>query len=391
MPTHAITTSRCEPHDLTNLNPFNARVGQWLPSLVKMAPERDRNMALFRRLRTPLVEELLEGEAALQSGPRSAGDALRQQREALGLDLDDVAAALRIKPDYLAALEAGRPDLLPGPTYAIGFVRTYSDHLGLDGSEILRRFKAESAGLEAKTDLAFPMPLGERSIPGKSMLLLALILMLCGYGTWHYLSTSERSRPERVAEVPIALLPAPLADGVATPPASETTAELQPATRAGAGLQGPAPTGSDPGPIGGAVVAPPPTPSGQVPDLPATMLAPPPAPPPVLVGLAPTPQSEATRAYGPVDGPTRIVIRATSESWIKIRDANQTVLLEGFLKVGETYRVPDRPGVSMRTGNAGGLDITVDGKPVPPIGGMGAVRNVRLEPQALMSGPAAGG
>ena len=138
-------------------------------------------------------------------------------------------------------------------------------------------------------------------------------------------------------------------------------------------------------------MAPPPTPSGQVPDLSATISVPPPAPPPVLVGLAPTPQSEAPHAYGPVDGPTRIVIRATSESWIKIRDANQTVLLEGFLKAGETYRVPDRPGVSMRTGNAGGLDITVDGKPVPPIGGMGAVRNVRLEPQALMSGPAAGG
>ena len=348
-------------------------------------------MALFRRLRTPLVEELLEGEAAPQSGPRSAGDALRQQREALGLELDDVAAALKIKPDYLAALEAGWPDLLPGPTYAIGFVRTYSDHLGLDGNEILRRFKAESAGLEAKTDLTFPMPLGERSIPGKSMLLLALILMLCGYGAWSYLSTGERSRPERVAEVPIALLPSPPAEGVAIPPASETKSEIQPATRAGVGLQEPAPTASDPGPIGEAVVVPSPTPSGQVPDLSATMPVPPPAPPPVLLGLAPTPQSEAPRAQGSVDGPIRIVIRATSESWIKIRDGNQAVLLEGFLKAGETYRVPDRPGVSMRTGNAGGLDITVDGKPVPPIGGMGAVRNVRLEPQALMSGPAAGG
>jgi cytoskeleton protein RodZ len=360
-------------------------------SLVKVVQERDHHMALFRRLTPPFVEDLPDGEAAPPSGPRSAGDVLRQQREALGLDVDDVAAALRIKRDYLAALEAGRPDLLPGPTYAIGFVRAYSDHLGLDGSEILRRFKLESAGLDAKPDLAFPMPLGEHSIPGRGMLLVALILVLCGYGTWYYLSTSERSRPERVAEVPIALLLSPSADGVANPPARETTAEIQPATRAGAGLQGPAPTGSDPGPIGEAVVAPPPTPSGQVPDLSGTMSVLPPAPPPVLVGLAPTPQSEAPRAYGPVDGPTRIVIRATSESWIKIRDGNQTVLLEGFLKAGETYRVPDRPGVSMRTGNAGGLDITVDGKPVPPIGGMGAVRNVRLEPQALMSGPAAGG
>jgi cytoskeleton protein RodZ len=359
-----------------------------------MAPERDHHMALFRRLTTPFVEELPEGEAVLPSGPRSAGDVLWQQREALGLDLDDVAAALRIKADYLAALEAGRPDLLPGTTYAIGFVRAYSDHLGLDGSEILRRFKAESAGLKAKTDLAFPMPLGERSIPGKGMLLVALILVLCGYGTWYYLSTSERSRPERVAEVPIALLapsPAQRASEAASPPSGETASETQPAAPAGADLRAPAPSGSEARPIAEAAVAPPPRPPAQLPPLSAAISATPLAPPPVLVGLAPTLQNEAPLASGTVDGPARIIIRATAESWIKIRDANQTVLLEGFLKAGESYRVPDRPGVSMRTGNAGGLDITVDGKPVPPIGGMGAVRNVRLEPQALMSGPTPGG
>src|SRR5215471_1210330 len=189
-------------------------------------------MALFRRLKTPFVEDLPDGEAASPSGPRSAGDLLRQQREALRLNLDDVAAALKIKPDYLAALEAGRPDLLPGPTYAIGFVRTYSDYLGLDGSEILRRFKAESTGLDARPDLAFPMPLGEHSIPGRAMVLVALILVLCGYGTWYYLSTSERSRPERVAEVPIGLLPLPpaqQASQAASPPSGKTAAEAQPA------------------------------------------------------------------------------------------------------------------------------------------------------------------
>src|SRR5262252_4840667 len=118
-----------------------------------MARKRDHHMALFRRLTPPFVEDLPDREVAPPSGPRSAGDVLRQQREALGLDLDDVAAALKIKPDYLAALEAGCPDLLPGPTYAIGFVRTYSDYLGLDDGEVLRRFKAESTGLHAKPDL----------------------------------------------------------------------------------------------------------------------------------------------------------------------------------------------------------------------------------------------
>jgi len=53
--------------------------------------------------------------------------------------------------------------------------------------------------------------------------------------------------------------------------------------------------------------------------------------------------------------------------------------------------VPDLPGVSMRTGNAGGLEISVDGQPAPSIGPNGAIRNVLLEPQALISGPATGG
>jgi cytoskeleton protein RodZ len=351
-------------------------------------------MALFRRLKPPFSEDLPDSEVAPPSGPRSAGDVLRQQREALGYQLDDVAVALKIKSDYLAALEAGRPDLLPGPTYAIGFLRAYSDHLGLDAGEILRRFKAESAGLDTKPDLAFPMPLGERSIPGRATLLVALILVLCGYGTWYYLSTGERLRPERVAEVPIELLTPPAAHtagGAVVQPGADAPADIQQRAAADVVPRSPTAAGSEPGPIGESAIAPPPAPLPQVAAVSAVISPPPAPPPPVLVGLAPAVQSEAPRADEFVDAPVRIVIRATAESWIKIRDANQTVLIEGFLKAGESYRVPDRPGVSMRTGNAGALDITVDGKSVPPIGGMGAVRNVLLEPQVLMSGAPAGG
>src|SRR5437867_1102104 len=189
-------------------------------------------MALFRRLKTPFTEDLPDGGAASPFGPRSAGDLLRRQREALGLDLDDAAAALKIKPGYLAALEAGRPDLLPGPAYAIGFVRAYGDHLRLDGNEILRRFKAESAVLDTKPDLAFPMPLGERSLPGGAMLLVALILALCGYGTWYYVSTGERARPIRVTEVPPELAMPLLRPPGDEPPAPEPLPEAQPATTA---------------------------------------------------------------------------------------------------------------------------------------------------------------
>jgi cytoskeleton protein RodZ len=96
-------------------------------------------------------------------------------------------------------------------------------------------------------------------------------------------------------------------------------------------------------------------------------------------------QSDEPHAYGAVDGPARVVIRATADSWVQIRDTDQSTIFIRVLKAGESYRVPDHPGMSLRTGNAGGLEITVDGEPAPSIGPNGAIRNVPLEPQSLVS------
>jgi cytoskeleton protein RodZ len=343
-------------------------------------------MALLHRLKAPFVEEAPEGTATPLSGPCSAGDALRQQRKALGLNLDDVAAVLRIKPAYLAALEVGRRNQLPGHTYAIGFMRAYADHLGLDSDEVLRRFKQESTAFARKPDLTFPMPLGEHSVPDVGMLLVALILALCGYGTWYYLSTGESSRPARVAEVPAELLP-PKPEQRPRDPAVPHSMEALAAPPVTAPAEDP-PAPSD---IASASAGLPAT--SAIPTSLRTLTAPaaPPGLPPdasenvtETAALARAPQSSSSTA----DASTRIVIRAIADSWVRIRDAGQSVLLGRELKAGESYVVPDRPGLSMRTGNAGGLSITVDGNPVPPIGRMRAVRNVALEPQALIAGTA---
>ena len=349
-------------------------------------------MALLRRLKTPFMEDLPDGEAASPFGPRSAGDLLRQQREALALDLDDVAAALKIKPGYLAALEAGRPDLLPGPAYAIGFVRAYGDQLGLDGNEILRRFKAESAVLDAKPDLTFPIPLGERSIPGGSMLLVALILALCGYGTWYYVSTSEHSRPVRVIAVPPELAVMPPRQPASEPPmpaATEPSPEAQVATTPDTATPGSG--GSEPASTRDAAGALSAMSRASAPGSPSSVSAVPSAPVPLPAGPPAGPRVEGPNAYGTVDGTARIVIRATSDSWIQIRSTDQALVFTRTLKPGESYLVPDRPGVSMRTGNAGGLEITVDGKPTASIGPNGAIRTIPLEPQALLAKAATGG
>jgi cytoskeleton protein RodZ len=279
---------------------------------------------------------------------------LRHQREALGLDLGQVAATLRIKPAYLAALEAGRPERLPGAVYAIGYMRAYADHLGLDSGEMLRRFKQESTLLAAKPDLVFPIQLGERSMPGGGMVLVALILATCACGGWFYLSTGDGPRPERVAQVPLELLP--YREPFRTPQAVSQPMESQAAPQFPvAPSEREAGSGSDgrPSAAGAAMAA-----------------------VPAAADQAPNPPGE-------------VVIRATADSWIQIRDARQSVLLTRVLKAGESCRAPDRPGLSMRTGNAGGLEITVNGVPAPPIGGRGMVRrNVALDGHALLTGSA---
>ena len=317
-------------------------------------------MALFHRPNMPLAEEAPESITE-PFAPRSAGDELRRRREAAGLDLGGVAAALRIKPAYLRALESGRPEELPGAVYAIGYMRAYADHLGLDSGEMLRRFKQESTLLAAKPDLAFPILLREPSMRGGGMLLVALILAACAYGAWFYVSTGEGPRPERVAEVPLELLP--YREPSRAPPAVSPPAEAQAAPRSptapseGSGrsslIEAASGSGGSPGGAGSSVAAVPPTNE--------------PAP----------------------DPPGEVVIRATADSWIQIRDARQSVLLTRVLKAGESCRAPARPGLSMRTGNAGGLEITVDGVPAPPIGGRGMVRrNIALDGHALLAGSA---
>src|ERR1700739_1100091 len=62
------------------------------------------------------------------------GGSLREARLKRTLTPADVQKAIRIRDRYLQALEEERWELLPGDAYVKGFLRTYADYLGLDGS-----------------------------------------------------------------------------------------------------------------------------------------------------------------------------------------------------------------------------------------------------------------
>ena len=358
-------------------------------------------MSLFQRIKSPFTDFEDDAPPPPRQRPHPVGELLRERREELGLDLDEIGETLRIRPVYLVALEQGRAQDLPGPTYALGFIRAYAHHLGFDSDRILERYKAESAEVQVRPDLALPVPLGARSLPGGPILLVGLILALCGYGTWYYLSTGERSRPERVAAVPAELRQPPRQGAAASSPGDAYpvpgTSTAAAGQRFGSGLVSPPDAAAAPGTPATT------SPSPGLVASPAAAALPAPAPPPPAATAGAPPGAAAAGAPGaaakapPAEdaaagaGAGRIDIRALADCWVQVRAADQAIVFSRVLKAGETYHVP-RAGLFLRTGNAGALALAVDGKPAPAIGGIGILRrNVTLDPDALLAGTAVRG
>jgi cytoskeleton protein RodZ len=75
-----------------------------------------------------------------------------------------------------------------------------------------------------------------------------------------------------------------------------------------------------------------------------------------------------------------------------VRAADGSVLFQRVLRPGDSYRVPHERGLTLWTGNAGALAIAVDGIPAAPLRApAGVLRNVALDPLALLAGKASGG
>jgi cytoskeletal protein RodZ len=70
------------------------------------------------------------------------GPALQEARERRGLAYSQVEAATAIRGKYIRALEQEQFDVLPGPTYAKGFLRAYAEYLGLDGQLFVDEFNS---------------------------------------------------------------------------------------------------------------------------------------------------------------------------------------------------------------------------------------------------------
>jgi len=286
------------------------------------------------------------------------GNDLRAARENLGWTLDEVGASLRIKPQFLRAIEEGDIRDLPGNAYAVGFLRSYASIVRLDPIEVTRRFRAEAREVNRKTALQFPAPVPERGVPAGAMVLLGVVIAIGAYVGWYRMSGERQSAavvqqvPERLATLAEPAKPAALPQVAGTGPA------------------GPA-----------------------VSTTPGMLLAPPAMPgSPVSPGSAPTVSSPTQAQAAPVPPPAppeegRITVRARSDTWVQVRDPKGAIVLNRVLRPGETWTAPPRPQLLLTTGNAGGMDLLVDGVVAPSLGAGGGVRrDIPLDPDLIKDG-----
>ncbi len=91
----------------------------------------------------PAPTELVDSASSFAS----IGQTLQQQREILGLSLEDVAQHTHLRIRYLRALESGTIQDLPSPVQGRGMLKNFADFLGLDSDQLLLRF---AEGLQAR-------------------------------------------------------------------------------------------------------------------------------------------------------------------------------------------------------------------------------------------------
>ncbi|MEE8352705.1 MAG: RodZ domain-containing protein [Rhodospirillales bacterium] len=442
-------------------------------------------------------------DALKQAKAHGVGALLKASRLRVGDNVREISDVLRIRHVYLEAIEDGRFDDLPGPTYATGFIRVYAEYLGLDSEEVVRRYKADISGDGDASDrnLVFPEPIPEPGIPGGAVVFVGIVVAVVAYGVWYVNTTKDGFLAELISPVPERLADAAAkgAGGQATsgatpetappakkeaeektadatvsasapeeaakepvvspeaspePPPEEARPEITQMAAAPVKIpekapemasemtQGmtpeavPAPQPDTQQPVTASVqeAAPAPViiaPEGKV--APVTLqatpqatpevvaqpppktkpepqpepqpvveepsrdivstpfLAPAPVPVPETASLPPALTSPGTSG-GASAGTGKVTVRAVTNSWIQIRDdIAGELLLTRLLRAGDHYEVPDRKGLKLSTGNAGALEILVDGKTVPSIGGAGDVRrNVALDAGKLKAGTAVG-
>ena len=310
-----------------------------------------------RRLHLREISE--ETDAPLET----VGQDIRTARQRKGEDLATVSRALKIRKDHLEALEEGNIHALPGRPYAIGFLRSYAEYLGLDPAQCVERFKAEIAGRDGADE---PLPQlsveEDRQMPQGSLIFLVLLVIAVVYGGY-YLSVSAN----RMLSEPVTPVPERLANEASQPPVSKPVANPARAAEAQ-----PSESDSDQASASSdqSVAAVPPAASSED-----------------ATGEEETGQVTLPpgRVYGKSNGTSRVELRVYQPTRVLVQGPGKAVYINRTLKPGDSYRAPNLVGLTLTTPDGGAIEIILDGSSMGFAGRRGVTaEGLSLDPQEIV-------
>jgi len=264
----------------------------------------------------------------------SIGERLRRQRLQNKISLETVSLETKIGVRLLEAIEAGQFEKLPGGVFRRSFVLQYARALELDPEEIaselnqLNQFDEIPAlpnsetvmAREPRSDSGFGFRGDISGLSGSTLgsLITAVgVIMACAL-VYSWWQAPRTAKVEMASVQPTARI-----------------VEAAPATVAEA-----------------------------------------PTPPPQAAPTVPTPEA----GLGPADpAHVRVGLSADETTWISISSDGKNVFAQS-LEAHQTKIVEASSKVRLLVGNAGGLEISLNGKPIGPIGPRGQVRVVELTP-----------
>ncbi len=289
----------------------------------------------------PVTEEGQElTPIKIKDFPDTIGGKLQQARMQKRMKLPSIAKKLRIREEFLDALEKGNYYVFPALVYGVGFLRTYANFLGLNADELTTRFKKETTDLKS-TPLDMPRTHDPKVMPSPKIIFRSLAVLIVLYLIWTifrivtYTPFPEPQISEVAQTKEEETLAAPVISDEVLSPNTETildkTAPIEP--------------------------------------------------------IEPTPIEEKKGIiYGWAE-PYRISIVATDKTRIEVMDMNNgQIILNQILKKGDRYNPPKKSkDYVLKAINGGALDLYIDGKIIQTLGEKGKeISGIQLNTDILM-------
>ena len=272
----------------------------------------------------------------------SAGDMLREAREAHGLHIEVVAAALKVSARKLQALEDDDIDSLPDPAFARALAASVARALKIDPAKVLAKMPGSPRAVLADADRTISTSFrsgaprsgrGSDLLPSRA-LLAVVVALLIGAAALLWLPQSALDQ--------VSAAFARITSRSATEPSTETETETAPVVSAASGtvVEPTMPAVQSVASLGAA----PPVGSSGVQD--------------GVPGRLPVPPMAVTA------GADVLVFFARADSWVTVTEAGGKQLLRRTIQAGETVGLTGNLPLTVVVGRASGIDIQVRGKPL---------------------------